>query len=272
MVKTTGIEWADATWNPWRGCKKVSTGCKNCYAERDMKRFGHDFTVPTRSKTTFLDPLKWADSKVVFVCSWSDFFWEEVPEDWRMEAWEIMHKADWHTYLLLTKRPENIARMLPIWWWSERHPNIWLGTSVESQRFAYRIEDLLSVQADVHFLSAEPLLGPLMLSKYLYPNVRRLLNPKTGESAPHGLKWVITGGESDLHAPQFCDPNWVRDIRDQCLRSNVAFFHKQHGGTRKIDGAWGGRELDGRTWDEVPERKEYAHGNSNEQSIQTSYL
>ena len=220
------------------GCAKVSAGCKNCYMFRDQKRFGHDPTVLRRSKTTFYDPLRWKEPKRIFVCSWSDFFWEEVPIEWRREAWEVMYRAQQHTFLLLTKRPENIKHMLPDAWnegmWIQMR-NIWLGVSVESQDHINRIGELYDIPATVKFLSAEPLLGPLDLSEHM-----------------GFLDWVITGGESDLKDPRPCDLDWVRSIRDQCKEHGVAFFHKQNGGSRRINGAWGGRELDGRTWDEFP--------------------
>ena len=245
MAKTTGIHWAQSTWGPWRGCAKVSEGCKNCYAERDMKRFGQDFSSPTRSKTTFEDPLKWEEPRRIFVCSWSDFFLETVPSNWRQDAWGVIHEAPQHTYLLLTKRPQNIPSMLPqddltpAWPW----PNVWLGVSAENQRRAdERIPLLLQVPAAVHFISAEPLLGPVDLREYL---------PLTEASI--GLRWCITGGESDLQNPRLMDLDWARSIRDQCQEAGVAFFHKQHGGRRKIGSAWGGRELDGRIWDEFPQ-------------------
>jgi protein gp37 len=252
MGKNSAIEWTDATYNPWMGCAKVSTGCKNCYMFRDQKRFGHDPTELRRSKTTFRDPLKWKEPKVVFVCSWSDFFWEKVPEEWRREAWEIMFHAGTlgHTFLLLTKRPENITpETLPAGWiegtWRETFSHVWLGISAENQEMAdLRIPLLLQVPAAVHFVSAEPLLGPIDLRPWLPL-------PFDGEH----LDWVITGGESDLRSPRPMEPEWVFDIRDQCVEAGVAYFHKQHGGTRKINGAWGGRALDGRTWDEFPKRQ-----------------
>lgn len=259
MAKTTAIEWADATWNPWRGCKKVSAGCKNCYAERDMKRFGHDFNIPTRSKTTFRDPLKWHEPKIIFVCSWSDFFWEEVPHEWRDEAWEIMRRPEGshHTYLLLTKRPENIKSMLPILGWPEGWPNVWLGVSAENQAMVdLRIPKLLKISAQVHFVSAEPLLGPINLQEFLWTptgNFRTHDGQRQYQMTASGaVDWIITGGESDLRNPRPMESEWAFDIRDQCIKAGVSFFHKQHGGNRKIDGAWGGRVLDGCTWNERP--------------------
>jgi protein gp37 len=240
MAKTSAIEWTDATWNPWMGCTKVSEGCKNCYASRDMKRFGRDFPKITRSKTTFRAPLKWIKPRMIFVCSWSDFFHEDVPREWRNQAWWIMEHTRHHTYLLLTKRPENIPDMLPSDWcfsWNTRFKNVWIGVSAENQERAdERIPKLLDIRATKHFVSAEPLLGPIDFIHYI-----------------HDIDWIITGGESDFHNPRPMDLSWVGFIRDHCIGYGVSFFHKQHGGSKKINGAWGGRELDGRTWDEFPD-------------------
>jgi len=247
MGRHTKIEWASSSWNPWMGCAKVSEGCRNCYAERDMKKFGRDFGTPTRSKTTFEDPLKWKEPRRIFVCSWSDFFLETVPHQWREEVMSIMALAPQHTFMLLTKRPENMGEMLPGYWFSAMGPlpNVWLGVSAENQRRAdERIPLLLQVPAAVHFVSAEPLLGPIRLQDWWLPLVNA-----TGPA----LDWVITGGESDPSDPRPMELDWARSIRDQCQEAGVAFFHKQHGGRRKINGAWGGRELDGRTWDEFPQ-------------------
>ncbi len=236
MAKTSAIEWTDATWNPWMGCAKVSAGCKNCYMFRDQKRFGHGPTVLRRSKTTIYDPLKWKEPRRIFVCSWSDFFWDQVPIGWVTDALSTMYEAPQHTFMLLTKRPENILSVI------HRDsfiflPNVWIGVSVESQDHIDRIGQLYDVPATMKFLSAEPLLGPLDLSEHMGL-----------------LDWVITGGESGgAERRRTMDLDWVRSIRDECEKHGVAFFHKQHGGSVKYDGAWGGRYLDGRTWDEFPE-------------------
>ena len=242
MGETTGIEWASATWNPWMGCHKVSAGCKNCYMFRDMPHYGKDPNVVVRSKTTFDAPLKWAKSgKVqpgarIFTCSWSDWFIAEADE-WRAEAWDVVRRTPQFTYLILTKRPERIADHLPADW-GGGYSNVWLGTSAENQEQAQkRVPLLYGIPAAIRFVSAEPLLGPIDFGV-----------------APAYVDWVITGGESALKDARYCDLAWVRSIRDQCQVSGVALFHKQHGGTRKIDGVWGGRELDGRTWDEFPRR------------------
>lgn len=251
MGETTGIEWASATWNPWMGCHKVSAGCKNCYMFRDMPHYGKDPNVVVRSKTTFDAPLKWAKSgKVqpgarIFTCSWSDWFIAEADE-WRAEAWDVVRRTPQFTYLILTKRPERIADHLPADW-GAGYSNVWLGTSAENQEQAdKRLPSLFGIQAVVRFVSAEPLLGPIDFGF-----------PFASDNAwltDNHVDWIITGGESALKDARPCDLDWVRAIRDQCQASGTALFHKQHGGTRKIDGVWGGRELDGRTWDEFPQR------------------
>lgn len=282
MGETTGIEWASATWNPWMGCHKVSAGCKNCYMFRDMPHYGKDPNVVVRSKTTFDAPLKWAksgkvaDGARIFTCSWSDWFIAEADE-WRDQAWEIVKKTPQFTYLILTKRPERISDHLPADW-GAGYLNVWLGTSAENQEQAdKRIPQLLAAAAAIHFVSAEPLLGSLDIQQYLFDpdyccwscgfqpvdgdNVHEhILDncPICGASwdGKRRVDWVITGGESALKDARPCDLDWVRAIREQCKASGVALFHKQHGGTRKIDGVWGGRELDGRTWDEFPVKVE----------------
>lgn len=227
-----------------------------------MKRFGHDFTALTRSKTTFQDPLKWKEPKRIFVNPWSDFFLEEVPIGWRTDALGIMYDTPQHTYLILTKRPENILQLIPQDSF-EFLPNVWLGVSAENQEMAdKRIPLLLEVPAQVHFVSAEPLLGQINLAPYFVcggcgytsTDKRIQLDHQLCTNSTETVDWAITGGESDFHDPRPMDLAWAKSIRDQCTEAGVAYFHKQHGGTRKIDGAWGARELDGRTWDEYPEK------------------
>lgn len=235
MGKDSGIEWTDHTWNPWRGCQKVSSGCKNCYMFRDQQRYGGDPTVIIRSRTTFNDPLKWKDPALIFTCSWSDWFIEDA-DNWRDEAWDVIRRTPWHTYQILTKRPENIVARLPADW-NSGWPNVWLGVSVESERYYGRLDILRNIPAAVRFLSAEPLLGPLDLAPYLT-----------------WLDWIITGGESGTQeAIRPANLDWFRAIRDQCRATNTLYHHKQHGGWFKNEGAWGGRMLDERTWDERPE-------------------
>jgi len=245
MAETTGIQWCHSTWNPWMGCHKVSPGCKNCYMFREQKIYGYDPNVVRRAaNATFNNPIFWAKSgKVapgsrIFTCSWSDWFIEEADE-WRGEAWKIIKATPQFNYLILTKRPERILTNLPYDWGEGGYPNVWLGISAEDQKNAdKRIPILTMVPVITRFVSAEPLLGAIDLRPYL-----------VGLDA---IDWVITGGESDFKNPRPCNPDWVRDIRDQCQVAKVAFFHKQNGGSRKVGGTWGGRELDGRTWDEFP--------------------
>ena len=264
MAETTGISWADASWNPWYGCKMVSAGCSKCYMFREMRFYGRDPDVVQRAApASFGNPRKWAKSgKVkpgarVFTCSWSDWFIDKA-DDWRPEAWQIVRDTPQFTYMILTKRPERIMDHLPADW-GAGYPNVWLGVTTENQEMAdKRIPILLQVPAAIRWLSVEPMIGPVSLTRIPDP-----FGPPVVINALRGfyynkldgitnIRWVITGGESDPSAPRPCDLDWVRVVRDECQSAGVAFFHKQHGGTRKIDGAWGGRELDGRTWDEFP--------------------
>lgn len=261
MANKTGIEWADATWNPWMGCHKVSAGCKNCYMFRDMTFYGRDPNTVVRTKTTFDAPLKWgrsgkvAEGARIFTCSWSDWFIEEA-DPWRPEAWDIIRRTPYFTYLILTKRPERIMDHLPADW-GTGYPNVWLGVSAEDRVQAdKRIPLLLKVPAAIRFISAEPLLGPIDIIGLLDPGRCDcdicLRTSQRCTASRHPIDWVITGGESDKKAPRPCNLDWVRSIRDQCQQAGVALFHKQHGGTVKVGGVWGGRVLDGRTWDEFP--------------------
>lgn len=253
MGKVSAIEWTDATWSPWRGCTKVSAGCKNCYAERRAKRLGEDFNTVARTKTTFRDPLKWEEPRLIFVCSLSDFFHEDVPEEWRRDAWEIMGHAKEHTFLLLTKRPENIPDMMPIGWIEGMHKywkHVWLGVTAENQEMAnLRIPLLLDVPAAKHFVSVEPMLGPVKLWQSWLPGVAFELDGTPWPS----LDWVIAGGESDMTAPRPMDAEWVSSLLYQCQARDVPFCFKQWGGSTKINKTWGGRELMGRMWDESPQ-------------------
>lgn len=205
MSEKSGIEWTDATWNPWYGCRKVSPACAHCYAERDMKLYKRDFNTVTRAKdATFYAPLKWITPRKIFTCSWSDFFIEEA-DRWRGEAFNVISDTQRHTYLILTKRPERIAEQGIL-----VAPNIWVGVSVENQHFAEtRIPILLEVPAAIHWLSCEPLLGPVRLPE--------------GE-----IDWVIVGGESGPKAKSRpTELQWMRGLRDQCAKRKIAFFVKQ---------------------------------------------
>jgi protein gp37 len=234
MGEATGIEWTDATWNPWRGCAKVSPGCAHCYMFTDQRRFGRDPSVVTRSKTTFRAPLRWREPRLVFTCSWSDWF---IPaaDEWRDEAWDVVRRTPHLTYQILTKRPELALERLPADW-GDGYPNVWLGTSIENRRFVDRAELLREIPAAVRFISAEPLLGPLDgLDLY-------------------DIDWLIAGGESGPRARD-CNPEWVRQLRDHCAFEGVAFFFKQWGAVRATGHGKGGGEdavLDGRRWLEMP--------------------
>ena len=231
MAKQTTIEWTDASWNPWHGCIKVSPGCKNCYMYRGKRRFGNNPRKVVRSKTTFRDPIKWRQSTTIFTCSWSDWFIEDA-DLWRDDAWEVIRRTPQHVYQILTKRPERIVGHLPLDWGNGWN-NVWLGVSIESQEYLYRKDILVDIPANIRFLSLEPLLGPIDLGKI------------------NEIHWIITGGESGSNARPML-PEWAIDIKDQCLRNEIAFFHKQNGGNKKIDGAWGSRLLQDREWNGMP--------------------
>lgn len=234
MAQATAIEWTEATWNPVRGCTKVSPGCKHCYAQTFAERWrgipGHPYEqgfdlrlVPEKLE----EPLSWTRPRRIFVNSMSDLFHERVPEDFIRRVFEVMEEATWHTFQILTKRSARVRELAPRLPWP---PNVWQGVSVENARYTVRIDDLQQVPAAVRFLSVEPLLGPI-------------------PSLPlDGISWVIVGGESGpKHRP--LDPAWVREIRDQCVAARVPFFFKQWGGrTSKA----GGRVLDGMKWDQMP--------------------
>jgi len=257
MGKDSKISWTTHTWNPWIGCHKVSEGCQNCYMFREQRIYGRDpEDVHRTSARTFTAPHRWRKPAYVFVCSWSDFFIEEG-DQWRGLAWEIIDETPWLTYQILTKRPERIRECLPEDW-GDGWGNVWLGVSAENQKRAEeRIPILLDIPATLHFISCEPLLGPVFLAQWLQCRVHLLrhrdgrdcLAPKRKRSGY--IDWVITGGESGPKKRPM-DLEWVRTIRDICVWANVPFFHKQHGGNKKIDGEWGGHELDGEYWKQMP--------------------
>lgn len=240
MGETSSIEWTDATWNPVTGCTKVSPGCAHCYAETFAERFrgvqGHPFErgFDLVLRPERLDaPLSWKRPRRIFVNSMSDLFHEDVPDRFIYAVFDTMRRAQWHQFQVLTKRPQRAAQMASRLPWP---PNVWLGTSIELQRWAWRADAIRQVPAAVRFLSCEPLLGPLDLNL-------------------SGIHWVIVGGESGPKARPM-HPDWARGIRDQCLRVGVAFFFKQwgaHDADGRRVGKWqAGRLLDGRTWDEMP--------------------
>lgn len=234
MSDSSPIEWTDSTWNPVTGCSKVSAGCRFCYAERLAHRlqamgnasYGNGFSVTTHPR--MLDrPLHWRDPRRIFVNSMSDLFHDEVPADFIKQVIATMVKASQHQFQVLTKRAARLAALAPELPWPA---NVWQGVSVEDERVRGRIDLLKQVPAAVRFISAEPLLGPL-------PDLDL-----------GGIHWVIVGGESGPGARPM-EPDWARDLRDQCAEASVPFFFKQWGGVRKKEA---GRELDGRTWDEFP--------------------
>ncbi len=223
MGQTTGIEWTDSSWNPWRGCHKISPACAHCYMFREQRAYGRNPNEVVRcSIPTFFAPLKWKEAKKIFTCSWSDFFIEEA-DPWREDAYSIMARTPHHTYQILTKRPERIDL-------DDYAPHIWLGVSVENPRFYHRIEKLQSIQCAVRFLSIEPLLGPM-------PDLPL-----------EGIGWVIVGGESGARFRPL-NMEWVREIRDRCIDRSIPFFFKQKSAfqPKQLD-----RLIDGREWSEFP--------------------
>jgi protein gp37 len=231
MGEKTAIAWTDSTWNPWRGCHKVSQGCKFCYIFREQTMYGKDPNVVVRcSPSTFNAPLKWTKPAKVFTCSWSDWFIEES-DPWREEAWDIIRATPNLTYQILTKRPANMAKRHP----NFTPPNVWMGITAEDQEnLIRRCRFLYRSPYPIRFISVEPMLGPIDLGV-----------------APAYVDWVICGGESGPGArPMNLD--WARSLRDQCVDNYIPFFFKQIGGTKKIDGAWGGHRLDGQVWAQFP--------------------
>jgi protein gp37 len=238
MGSFTTIEWTDATWNPVTGCTKISAGCDHCYAQRFSERFrgtaGHPFEMGfdlTLRPERLDQPLRWREPRMIFVNSMSDLFHKEIPEEFITRVCDTMERAHWHIFQVLTKRSSLMRDFLRRRYVRTRGPlHMWFGVSVEDGSKKSRIRHLQEAPAGVRFLSIEPLIGPV------------------GELDLTGIDWVIVGGESGPGA-RVMNPEWVREVREQCLESGVAFFFKQWGGTRK---AKTGRELDGRTWNEFP--------------------
>jgi protein gp37 len=240
MSQQSTIEWTDATWNPVRGCTKISPGCKHCYAETFAERFrgvkGHPYEqgfdlrlVPGKLE----EPLKWKQPRMIFVNSMSDLFHDGVPDDYIERVADVMIRAHWHTFQVLTKRSERLRDLLGSrLQFAANSRQIWWGVSVEDRKYGIpRIAHLQSARAQVKFLSIEPLLEDL------------------GEVDFSGIHWIIAGGESGAGARPV-KPEWVRNVRDQAHRHGSSFFFKQWGGVRKSKT---GRTLDGRTHDEFPE-------------------
>jgi protein gp37 len=244
VANASTIEWTETTWNPVRGCARISPGCEHCYAERMAHRFGGKgmpYEGLTRASRTgprwtgrlrlvddaIGEPLRWRKPQLVFVNSMSDLFHDAVPEPFIRDVFETMAAAERHTFQILTKRADRLAELGSRLPWPA---NVWMGVSVESRKYLGRIDHLRTVPAHVRFLSLEPLLGPL-------PSLEL-----------SGIHWVIVGGESGPGARPMRKA-WVREIRQKCRQRHVPFFFKQWGGVQKKTA---GRRLDGRTYDEMP--------------------
>ncbi len=240
MGAKSTIEWTEATWNPVTGCTKISPGCDNCYAERLALRlqamgqpnYVNGFKLTIQERMLEL-PLKWKTPQVIFVNSMSDLFHRDVSLDYIQRVFDVMRRAHWHRFQVLTKRSLRLSRLSREIDWPT---NVWMGVSVENGDYQFRIDQLRETKAQVKFLSLEPLLGPLPKM-----NLKR-------------IDWVIVGGESGPGA-RIVRPEWVIDIRNQCQKENVPFFFKQWGGTNKKKS---GRLLENRTWDEMPFREAVA--------------
>ena len=241
MAQNSSIEWSEATWNPTTGCTKISPGCAHCYAERmafrlramGQDRYRNGFELTLQDDIVEL-PLRWKKPRVIFVNSMSDLFHDDVPPEFIQRCFEVMQQADQHVFQVLTKRPQRAADMADQLLWSQ---NVWMGTSVESDRYTERINILRQIPAAIRFLSIEPLLGPIR------------------DLPLDGIQWVIVGGESGAGARPM-QAEWVRQIRDQCVSEDVRFFFKQWGafgadGVRRSKKS-NGRELDGEIWNELP--------------------
>ncbi|KAA3655894.1 MAG: phage Gp37/Gp68 family protein [Chloroflexi bacterium] len=236
-MATSKIEWTESTWNPVTGCTKVSPGCKNCYAERMAKRLkamgqanyvnGFELTLQEHMLER---PLTWKKPQQIFVNSMSDLFHQNVPLDYIQRVFDVMRRASWHTFQVLTKRSERLLQLNDELNWPD---NVWMGVSVENSAYTHRIDHLRATGAKIKFLSLEPLLGPL--------NDLNLVN----------IDWVITGGESGPGSRPIKE-QWVIDIREQCITADVPFFFKQWGGVQKKKN---GRLLQNRYWDQLPSNK-----------------
>lgn len=234
MATQSKIEWTESTWNPITGCTKIGPGCKHCYAERMAIRlqamgqanYANGFELTMHEHALHL-PLQWKKPQIIFVNSMSDLFHKDVPTEFARRVFEVMQRANWHQFQILTKRSNRLLELDPILPWTE---HIWMGVSVENQDYTFRIDHLRKTRAKIKFLSLEPLLGPLQNLDL------------------NGIDWVIVGGESGPGARPM-NPSWVVDIRNQCQKVKVPFFFKQWGGRNKKKT---GRELEGRTWDELP--------------------
>ena len=234
MSAGSTIEWTESTWNPLTGCTKISAGCTHCYAERMALRlqamgqpnYTNGFRL-TLHPHVLEAPLGWKRPQMIFVNSMSDLFHRDVPTEFILRVFDVMNRACWHTFQLLTKRSDRLVELSPEICWPG---NVWMGVSVESQEYRFRVDHLRQTGAQVKFLSLEPLLGPL-------PGLDLT-----------GIHWVIVGGESGPGARPLQE-RWALDLRDQCREANIPFFFKQWGGVRKKRA---GRLLEGHTWDAMP--------------------
>jgi len=235
MATQSKIEWTGSTWNPVTGCTKISLGCKNCYAERMAKRlqsmgqvnYRNGFDLMCHEHVLEL-PLKWKKPQTIFVNSMSDLFHRKVSKTFIKKVFDIMNRAPIHTFQVLTKRADRLAELSDELTWSK---NIWMGVSIENDKYKDRIDCLRYTEANVKFISFEPLLGSV------------------GKVNLKNIDWAIVGGESGPGA-RYVDPEWVMDLRDQCIKQKVPFFFKQWGGTNKKKT---GRELEGKYWDQMPQ-------------------
>lgn len=236
-MSNTKIEWTESTWNPLTGCDKISAGCVNCYAERMAKRlkamgqpnYQNGFKLTLHEESLNL-PLHWKKPQMIFVNSMSDLFHEDVPVMFIQRVFDVMRNAKWHTFQILTKRSKRVRDISREIDWPK---NVWMGVSVENNDYVFRIDDLRQTQANLKFLSLEPLLGPI-----------HNLNIES-------IDWVVVGGESGPQSRNI-EIDWVREIRDICVKKQVPLFFKQWGGPNKKKT---GRELDGKIWDEMPKNK-----------------
>lgn len=234
MGSKSSIEWTESTWNPVTGCTKISPGCQHCYAEQMAKRlkamgqrnYQNGFKLTLHENVLNL-PLSWKKPQFIFVNSMSDLFHEDIPFEFIEKTFDVMHKARWHRFQILTKRAERLEILYSKLKWS---PNIWMGVTVENNDYTFRIDCLRKTNARIKFISFEPLIGPIH------------------DVNLTGIDWVIVGGESGPGARKL-NLEWVIELRDQCIESGVSFFFKQWGGVNKKKA---GRTLEGRTWDEMP--------------------
>jgi protein gp37 len=239
MADNSAIQWTNSTWNVITGCDKVSPGCKNCYAERlatrlqkmGVEKYSNGFELKIHRDVMHY-PFKLKKPKMIFVNSMSDLFHEKLSFNFIKKIFDIMEKANWHKYQILTKRSKRLEEFGK--YYGKFPDNVWIGVSVENELYKKRIEDLKTINAKIHFLSLEPLLGPL------------------GNMDLDDIEWVIAGGES---GPNFreCKIEWLREIRDQCVMQHVSFFFKQWGGLTPKSG---GRTLDNKIWNEFPNETE----------------